>query len=406
LNSIINYLEIVLEEPLENHAREYLEKSLAASKSLVYAVNDLLNLTTMEDALFEMHEEDFDLRAVISEVLATFQHHADRNGLTLSFKPEDPRIPRMVRGDPGRLRQIISNLLSNAAESSSHGSIFVELGLLEMIENKPVVEIVVQDTGVGMSEDELDGLFQEFEQILEECEDDPEPFSPASSTMNHLGRLPLKRRRLGLGLAVVARHVRIRNGQIKVRSEKGKGTRVSIELPFRQAYLKAPRPLHELQSGSITSSDFEPGTAHVRIGAESTSKDLYINGFSAPSPTSAIRQADIMETPDVLPSNSCSTGLAGTNGTVDVTSHPFPKVGGSSATGSQSKLSILVAEDNPLNSKVLDKRLRKMGHSVTLVSDGQDCAETFRGRPDSFDIILMDLQAHKNPLNPSSALFC
>lgn len=118
LNSIINYLEVALEEVLDERARQHLQRSLQASKSLVFQVNDLLNLTEAEDSDFDVHEDNVDLKSMIIEVIASFKSGSSHDQVDIELE-EDEAVPTVVRCDPSMLRQVMSNLLTNAIEHSN-----------------------------------------------------------------------------------------------------------------------------------------------------------------------------------------------------------------------------------------------------------------------------------------------
>ena len=126
LNSIINYLEVALEETIDERARLHLQRSLQASKSLVFLVNDLLQLTEVEKADFQIHEDNVDLRSTVSEVVAAFRTEEARRNLEIRIK-NDEAVPQEVRCDPGGMRQVISNLLANALQSFDGGCINIGL---------------------------------------------------------------------------------------------------------------------------------------------------------------------------------------------------------------------------------------------------------------------------------------
>jgi signal transduction histidine kinase len=133
LNAIINYLEIALEGALDQETRDNLAKSHSASKSLIYVINDLLDLTKTEEAT------------------DSFKGDAKRKGLEYEVI-EHPGIPQMVHGDQQRVRQAIANVTANAVQNTSTGWVRVELWLQGVLDGKATIEIVVQDTGAGMYE--------------------------------------------------------------------------------------------------------------------------------------------------------------------------------------------------------------------------------------------------------------
>jgi len=125
LNAIINYLEMALENKLEEGTREQLDKAHKASRSLIYVIDDLLNLTKAEDGPVSSNMEDiFDLGSTVSEVITAFRKEAMRKGLDLTVSTHQG-LPEMVKGDASRLRQVLSNLTSNAFQHSIEGGIKV-----------------------------------------------------------------------------------------------------------------------------------------------------------------------------------------------------------------------------------------------------------------------------------------
>lgn len=248
LNAIINYLEIALEGPLDQETRENLAKSHSASKSLIYVINDLLDLTKTEEGGELIREEVFDLKATLFEATDMFKNDAGRK--KISYEVSDlPGLPGHVIGDQRRVRQAISNITANAIQHTSEGSVKVEMYLASREEDHVEVEISVSDTGVGMSTKKLDALFRELEQVQTDAEN-----SLTASMMPGSKSMPEGSKALGLGLAVVARVVRNMNGQLRLRSEEGQGSRFVIQFPF---YLPASEPKqHPLpraeSAGSVT----------------------------------------------------------------------------------------------------------------------------------------------------------
>jgi light-regulated signal transduction histidine kinase (bacteriophytochrome) len=165
LNAIINYLEMALENKIDDGMREILGKASTASKSLVYVINDLLSLTKIEHGVTTSPEDAFNLVGTILETLGSFKHEAIRKGLELTVSTHQG-LPEMVKGDQARLRQVLSNLTSNAFQHSAEGGIKVEIRPILTKGNTSIIGITVQDLGAGMSENQLDvssALSQEIE---------------------------------------------------------------------------------------------------------------------------------------------------------------------------------------------------------------------------------------------------
>lgn len=227
LNAIINYLEIALEGAIDQETRDNLSRSHSASKSLIYVINDLLDLTKTEEGHNLIKEEVFDLPVTIREATNSFTGDAKRKNIEYEVM-EMPGIPQLVMGDQRRVRQAISNVTANAIQHTSNGHVKVEMRLSNSAGNRTEVDIVVQDTGTGMSSEKLDALFRDLEEVQTESDEAlQEKLAPDPKAVKGDDK---SKRTLGLGLALVARIVRNMNGRLK--SEEGKGSRFVIQLGF------------------------------------------------------------------------------------------------------------------------------------------------------------------------------
>ncbi|OCL08631.1 hypothetical protein AOQ84DRAFT_292736, partial [Glonium stellatum] len=232
LNAIINYLEIALEGSLDQETRENLAKSHSASKSLIYVINDLLDLTKTEEGGELIKGEEFDLKATLREATDMFTGDARRKRIAYSVL-EHPGVPRNVMGDQRKVRQAISNITANAIQHTVAGSVKVEMYAVAWEQGHVDVEVAVEDTGIGMSAKQLDELFRDLEQVQSEHSSVlEEALAPSPSSKGPGFGQEAKKRTLGLGLAVVARIIRNMNGQLRLKSEEHKGSRFTIQLPF------------------------------------------------------------------------------------------------------------------------------------------------------------------------------
>lgn len=155
LNAIVNYLEMALENTIDDSTREILDKASTASKSMVYVINDLLTLTKIEHGISNSPENYFDLPETILETIGSFKHEAVRKGLDLTVSTQK-ELPKIVKGDAARLRQVLSNVTSNAFQHSVEGGIKVDIRPIQTQGNITIIGITVQDLGIGMSEAQLD----------------------------------------------------------------------------------------------------------------------------------------------------------------------------------------------------------------------------------------------------------
>ncbi|EXJ91402.1 hypothetical protein A1O1_04514 [Capronia coronata CBS 617.96] len=486
LNAIINYLEIALEGHLDQDTRDNLSKSHSASKSLVYVINDLLDLTKTEGGQNLVKEESFDLLHTLQEATEPFVGDAKRKDLKYEVHIAE-ELPHHVVGDHRRVRQVISNLISNAIQHTSRGQVTVEVSELAAAQpqGKTEVEIVVEDTGAGMSQAKVDALFRELEEVTYEEEASESRLLSADPFRDQAGQDQVA---LGLGLAVVARTIRNMSGQLRVKTEEGKGSRFVIVLAFdldlKQSALPEEHSVRSLPAaGASTPSSPAPQDGEVTLvyrnptlRPESTTMTRKASTESMKSLTSlksgksalsikseasqksdAERLIDAIqeplklsgETPGTPQSHgrkrsACSAGglpMSPTKArskelksafhrspgvrTIKDSGTPLrpvrvpddyqelgndPKIGSkvlfeepeSVATSSvttegdmslsHDNLAILVAEDDPINSRIMKKRLEKLGHSVRLTVNGEECSSAHAEQPVSFDAVLMDLQ--------------
>ena len=519
LNAIINYLEIALEGTLDSETRENLGKSHSASKSLIYVINDLLDLTKTEQGVKLVKGEIFELKGTLNEALIPFERDAKRKDIKFEVNLV-AELPNYVVGDQRKVRQAVSNVVANAIQYTSDGSVVVNISLSSQSDGLAKVEVVVQDTGCGISSRKLDALFRELEQVqLEATQDNAHYSSKEKRDQKEGGKV------LGLGLAVLARIIRNMDGQLRVHSEEAQGTSVTMIFPFE---LPEPEGLGNLnssngfskaassriQSNQLPSvnlstderdedglSDRKPFphtensdsgmTTHSTRSRKTTSSeqsarsnnsdvDRIINAIREPhlGERTAISQADSRPDSESIRDIVGQRRIAPMSGnsapakTVDwghVISahsadrvkgdHPFTMVAGpgehlvtDSGTplralkvkedeGSQAVspvrsparspvrllkseahtptavdgeklkgkhgdaemenqklaiLRVLVAEDDPVNSKIVKKRLEKAGHTVYLTGNGEECASAYEEKAESFDVVLMDMQVSES----------
>jgi light-regulated signal transduction histidine kinase (bacteriophytochrome) len=510
LNAIINYLEIAMEGSLDTETRENLSRSHSASKSLIYVINDLLDLTKTEEGGSLIKGESFDLRATLAEATNMFVGDAKRKNISYDVM-EHPGLPQQCIGDQRRVRQAISNITANAIQNTTQGGVKVEMYVAARRSNTRVdVEVAVADSGVGMSSKKLDQLFNDLEQVQSEpatmLEDALVPSTEQLLEQN-------KKTTLGLGLAVVARIIKNMEGQLRLKSEEGKGSRFVVQFPFELPDSEPSKPdVVGSSEGSITpmpdtsspfvelgertlvapslsrndSGDSEAVARKPSVESMNSAKSLRSfksassnrsqrsdvdrlieaiqepqmvdrrprgersastksmlptlskrnsidNGVSS-SPRRARSKSLEHEEPVVVPPHQRSMevrspGEEGVNSSgislkairmpdeVGSPIGPRPRSGsilgelsdGLETVNESSKLSsehlcVLVAEDDPVNSRIVQKRLEKLGHKVYLTVNGEECASAYCDSSQDFDVVLMDMQvSHQLPTVPTHA---
>lgn len=209
MNAIIGMTQATLKTDLTPHQRKNLNHVLESSRHLLSIINDILDFSKIEAGKIELDIIDFDLEEMIQSIIDIYELEAARKGLhlTVTYHPD---VPKYVKGDPGRLRQVLINLIGNAIKFTKKGSIILSISLprKEMITDNIPIQFSVIDTGIGISKDKLDLIFESFKQA-------------DSSISRRFGGS-------GLGLSICKRLVELMNGTIWVESEVGKGSNFSF----------------------------------------------------------------------------------------------------------------------------------------------------------------------------------
>ncbi|KAJ5564300.1 hypothetical protein N7513_000542 [Penicillium frequentans] len=423
LNAVINYLEIAMEGTLDEETRESLIRSYSASKSLIYIVNDLLDLAT-ESGQQLIKNEAFELAPTLQDAFDMLAGEAKRKGISYTFNMHTG-LPGAVLGDQRRLRQIFINLISNAVENTAKGGVSVEASLSSVQDKHASLELSVVDTGAGMSKARLEQLFQELEEVYA---DEHWVGDKLNSAKDSGGQ---RQSVLGIGLALTARIVHTMHGQLIVKSEEGKGSRLKIILQFQipgeppsqssqnltgTKYLDMPKSPSILDGEFILVVDDDKNQNEAtQQGADTdpTSVDCVPGKDQPDQHESLLFQNALPHSEDGIdqkqniplrlpsrPGHDESQQLhisqpSPEQQQVKEQSEESPTTSQAHASASSSSnmsLNVLVAEDNPVNSKILQKRLSKIGHTVQLTNNGQACVNAFLSGSEIPDVILMDIQ--------------
>ncbi|MCF6282007.1 MAG: response regulator [Candidatus Polarisedimenticolaceae bacterium] len=203
MNAIIGMANLALQRESDPKQQDYLEKIGLSSQHLLGVINHILDFSKIEAGKLDIEETDFSLHQVISTLTTIVSEAATSKGLTLKFDI-DPALEIPLRGDPLRLGQILINLTNNAIKFTEHGSINIHVALLEASEKSLLVNFEVQDSGIGISVEEQQKLFESFQQ------------ADTSITRKYGGS--------GLGLAICKQLTQLMDGEIGVRSHLGQGS--------------------------------------------------------------------------------------------------------------------------------------------------------------------------------------
>lgn len=229
LNAIMGMADLLEETELNDEQRHYIEVFQSSSKSLLDLINDILDLSKIEAGQLELDEEFFNLNELIDSTADFFAQKAHNKGLDLNVYV-DPELPPAVKTDPGRLRQILVNLTSNAIKFTEEGEVTVRVEVLDRDDDTVTLQLEVEDTGQGISEEEQEDVFNEFSQADE------------TSSREHEGT--------GLGLSICQHLSRMMGGSIDVDSIPGKGSRFYVNVPLE--YREEPVEKDDREDADIT----------------------------------------------------------------------------------------------------------------------------------------------------------
>jgi signal transduction histidine kinase/DNA-binding response OmpR family regulator len=433
MNGIIGMAEIALETDLNSEQRRYIETVKASGESLLTIINDILDFSKIEARKLDLDQVEFELREDLSntmEILA-FRAHAKNLELACHVSPD---VPAFLIGDPGRLRQIIVNLVGNAIKFTSEGEVVVSVSLATKNDEQAVLRFQIRDTGIGIPPQKQAKIFAAFEQ------------ADSSTTREYGGT--------GLGLAISKQLVELMGGEIGIESESGVGTTFNFTAKF--GIQTEPKPKQKMDL------DFLEGLNILIVDDNETNRfildevtknwgmrpravenveaakremeralhsgkpidfvltDMYMpqqDGFdliewirnredlahthviilsSGPTPehreraeklkvehylTKPVRQSTLLD--------SIATSVGYQEELQAPASEPQSAASGNDAE-EVGTLNVLLADDNQVNQLTAKTMLERLGHEVTIANNGVEAIELFKQR--EYDLIFMDVQ--------------
>ncbi len=422
MNAIIGISELLLDGCRDKQQREYLSMIQQSGENLISLLNDILDFSKIEAGKLELERLPFDLREKLGDTLRALaaRAHAKDLELVLDF---DPNIPRTLLGDINRIRQVMVNLVSNAIKFTDTGEVIVRVECPRRSEDAAHLTFDVIDSGIGIPQHRLESIFHEFEQA-------------ESTTSRQYGGT-------GLGLPITRRLVELMGGALQVTSQLGFGSQFHFELELPFSDDSAPNSgalFAELRNSRIliVENHVAAMQAHRRwfehwgvpVDYATTGEQArYILNQAARQPSNlkiafidatldgdtslglirwirkqetwaglrvviltsghlnerAVRGLDVDRIlKPVKPSDLLET-LAAILGIETKEQESASPVAPRART-----LTILVAEDNEINQRLMMALLRKMGHRPVIARNGADAVEAFRHH--RFDLILMDMQ--------------
>ncbi len=262
MNGVIGTLQLLSDTELGPAQQEYVTTAHKSAHSLLTILNDILDLSKIEAGKLNIELIPLDLREIVSELVTLHTMTAEEKVIQL-YADIDEQLPQVLIGDPTRIRQILANLVSNALKFTDKGHVLIRISVVSSEGNNADIRMEVEDTGVGIQEEVIGKLFNEFTQ------------ADGSTTRKYGGT--------GLGLAIVKQLVEMMHGQFGVESVPGKGStfwfRVPLEISTEQTLKQSPDQELELKgqlSGHVLLVEDNPINQMVaqkmleKIGVEST----------------------------------------------------------------------------------------------------------------------------------------
>ncbi len=434
MNGVIGMTSLLLDTTVTEEQREYIETIRTSGDSLLAIINDILDFSKIEAGKLDFEELDLDVQATVEGAIDLLAEKAQAKGLDLACHVLED-VPRQLRGDPGRLRQILVNLVGNAIKFTAKGKVLVHVAKLQETPRDAQICIQVSDTGIGMNEEGVRGLFQPFVQ------------ADGSMTRKYGGT--------GLGLAISKQLVELMGGQIGVESNPGQGS----TFWFTVLLAKQPILLEEEEGAQETAAGFagvrtlvagSGGTGEVlreqltawgmEVAAHTDGKDalaalkqaaedgkpygfvladMSLPGLDGPPLASAVKDDPMIAPARVIillaPGQKATFTTGGRNDVAACLSKPvkrsalrdlFAQQLVAKAKGPVQRHTrriqpapkpakgkgkhILVAEDNHVNQKVVIRQLQKIGYRADAVANGQEALEATAKV--AYDLVLMDCQ--------------
>ena len=430
MNGIIGMTDLALGTTVNADTRDCLETVKSSAESLLAILNDVLDFSKIESRKLELEFVAFAPREVVTDLLRPFAVRLDQKGLELMIHIDDG-VPATVIGDPGRLQQVLGNLVGNAIKFTSHGHVLVEVREDSRVNGCTMLHFLVSDTGIGVPADKHLTIFEAFSQA-------------DGSTTRRFGGT-------GLGLTISTTLVQMMGGRIWLESAEGAGATFHFTVPLEVAALAAEPQIdpvlvdlpalivddnavnrrifvEQLSRWQMAPTAVNSGEAAMEA-LQSASRAGHpfrlvlldanmpgVDGFAVASRIAA--DPELSRAPVMMLTSSGQWGEAGRSRELGIaayltkpveqdnllvqirrviqraTTNPAAAAGAADVAGAAdapiTPAKILLAEDNVVNQRVAVGLLEKRGHHVTVAKDGREAvAAVLR---EHFDVVLMDVQ--------------
>jgi CheY-like chemotaxis protein len=419
LNGVLGMADLLSRTPLNREQQYYTDTIRSSGDNLLAIINDVLDVSKIEAGQMVLEATPFDPAQIVADVSDVYRVDLYNRGIAFAASVASD-VPTLLIGDPTRIRQLLMNLLGNAAKFTERGEIEIRVSTLASTNASCHLLFNVRDTGRGISAKEQVGLFEAFTQVA------------ASTTRLYGGT--------GLGLKICSDLVGLMGGTIGVRSEPNHGSTFwfEIELPHAPQNTIAPQPL-ELRSVLVV-DDYEATRTilieqlrHLGLTATVTANareawqhlennlhdlpDLIISDLNMPGENGDVFTQHLLDDarfaniPVILLSASsglsmhaqmpanlkyCGAKPTSASQMQTVLEQAFNRISAKSATAAVAEflrpLRVLAAEDNAVNASVLKGMLEKLGHRPVFCKDGAAAVATFDKNTPRFDVVLLDYQ--------------
>lgn len=432
LNGVIGMLELALGTPLSADQHDFLLTARESANILLNLLNDILDFSKIEAGHLDLEFNSFDLRTTVDSVIYAMAPRAERKNIEIACLIQ-PDVPDMVIGDPGRLRQILNNLVGNAIKFTEQGEVVIQVQRDEEIDEQVIIRFMITDTGIGIPPDRLQGIFERFVQV-------------DSSIARKYGGT-------GLGLAICEQLVHMMEGEIGAESQPGQGSVFWFTVPFKKPVHPGPAlPDFPVDPKSLRILSIDDNATNRMIMAR------MLEGFGCRTETLSrgdeiiptLRQARQIGDPFTLivldmqmPEMSGEEALVAIRGDAQFNNIPVIILTSIGKRGDVTRLKtigcngylvkpvrqidllnaiiavlnqanqpgglplyepvtrhtiseisrrdrrILLAEDNTINQKLVSALLRQAGYSIDIVNNGEEAVQAVQNQ--WYNLILMDV---------------
>ncbi len=438
LNAVIGFTEMLLDTKLDSTQADFAKTAQKSGEALLSLINDILDFSKIEAGEMGLEAIEFDPELLAYDVCEVIRPRVGFKPVEILCRIADD-VPASVNGDPGRLRQVLTNLMGNAAKFTESGEIELTLGIEETMKDRVKIHAVIRDTGIGISAENLSKIFEPFRQ------------ADGSTTRRYGGT--------GLGLSICRQIAHLMEGEVWAESELGKGSLFHFTGWLEKAEARATRKIAPVSLTNKMALLVDDNLTNLEL----LSRMLAAAGMQTVSVSQPDRVLDVMKEAQnsgqpfqVLISDIQMPGLSGYDvaGWIRRSKEPFSGVpmlalssllerdarrcqeagfnGFLSKPIQRSKLfkilerilqreetglivqekeeivtqytvqeekkhslRILLAEDNPVNQKLAKLMLEQAGYQVALAGTGEEAVTVYSQTPDAFDLIFMDVQMPK-----------